>query len=360
MKFIKYIIALAFLLPTTSFGAVTFPINGGTGTSTIPTLGQILVGQSNGTYAPQATSTLGTFSQWLNGVSSSIYYLLGNVGVGSSTPSSKLTVTGASGSTDNIFSVSTSSASVAKYFNITSAGSVGIGSSTPTGAKVVIKGNANSTGNTFMTTGSTDTGRFVIQDNGRVGIATTTPDQSLSVIGSVRVSSQILGPVSSLGNLIQLGTSFNITAGTGRDLRISGGADIFFENSAFGSQLRLGADAVEINGAGTPIVLSSSLVGIGTSTPTGYLSIQPGNPGIDTFNIASTTGAFVFRITDTEVISALPIRLKGYTVATLPAGVQGDTAFVTDALLPAFLGTVAGGGAVVTTVFYNGTNWVVQ
>jgi hypothetical protein len=36
-----------------------YPIQGGTGTSTIPTLGYVLVGQSNGTYGPQATSTLG-------------------------------------------------------------------------------------------------------------------------------------------------------------------------------------------------------------------------------------------------------------------------------------------------------------
>lgn len=53
-------------------------------------------------------------------------------------------------------------------------------------------------------------------------------------------------------------------------------------------------------------------------------------------------------------------RLKGYTVATLPAGTQGDTAFVTDALTPTFLTVVVGGGAVVTTVFYNGTNWLSQ
>ena len=52
------------------------------------------------------------------------------------------------------------------------------------------------------------------------------------------------------------------------------------------------------------------------------------------------------------------VRLKGYTVATLPAGVQGDTAFVTDALAPTFLAAVAGGGAVVAPVFYNGTTWV--
>ena len=52
-----------------------------------------------------------------------------------------------------------------------------------------------------------------------------------------------------------------------------------------------------------------------------------------------------------------PLRLKGYTVATLPAGTQGDTAFVTDALAPTFLAAVVGGGTVVTPVFYDGTNW---
>lgn len=52
------------------------------------------------------------------------------------------------------------------------------------------------------------------------------------------------------------------------------------------------------------------------------------------------------------------IRLKGYTVATLPAGTQGDTAFVTDALAPAYLVAIVGGGAVVAPVFFNGTAWV--
>lgn len=52
------------------------------------------------------------------------------------------------------------------------------------------------------------------------------------------------------------------------------------------------------------------------------------------------------------------VNLKNYTVATLPSGTRGDLAYVTDALLPTFLATVAGGGAVVTPVFYNGTNWI--
>ena len=59
-----------------------------------------------------------------------------------------------------------------------------------------------------------------------------------------------------------------------------------------------------------------------------------------------------------QTIFGAPARLKAYTVATLPAGTQGDTAFVTDALAPTFLAALVGGGAVVTPAFYDGTNWV--
>ena len=50
--------------------------------------------------------------------------------------------------------------------------------------------------------------------------------------------------------------------------------------------------------------------------------------------------------------------LKGYTVATLPTGVIGATAYVTDALAPTFLVAVVGGGAVGCPVFYNGVSWI--
>lgn len=63
-------------------------------------------------------------------------------------------------------------------------------------------------------------------------------------------------------------------------------------------------------------------------------------------------------ITSNGVISNGTIRLKAYTVATLPTGIEGDTAYVTDALAPSYLVTVVGGGAIKTAVFFNGTNWV--
>lgn len=53
-----------------------------------------------------------------------------------------------------------------------------------------------------------------------------------------------------------------------------------------------------------------------------------------------------------------PVKLKSYTVGTLPTGQQGDTAYVTDATAPTYLGALTGGGAVVCPVFHNGTAWI--
>jgi hypothetical protein len=52
------------------------------------------------------------------------------------------------------------------------------------------------------------------------------------------------------------------------------------------------------------------------------------------------------------------IKTSGYTVATLPTGVTGMLAYVTDATGPTFLGTLTGGGGVTVPVFYNGSAWV--
>lgn len=51
-----------------------------------------------------------------------------------------------------------------------------------------------------------------------------------------------------------------------------------------------------------------------------------------------------------------------FTVATLPSATVsgvGARSFVSDALAPVFGATVAGGGAVVTPVYSDGTNWKV-
>jgi len=54
--------------------------------------------------------------------------------------------------------------------------------------------------------------------------------------------------------------------------------------------------------------------------------------------------------------------ITNYTVSTLPSAVtsgKGARSFVTDASAPTFGSTVAGGGAVATPVYSDGTNWKV-
>jgi hypothetical protein len=69
--------------------------NGGTGTTTAPTYGQVLVGNGSGGYNLIATSSLGIAgnSQWAT-ASSNIYFTAGNVGIGTTSPSQALSVSG--------------------------------------------------------------------------------------------------------------------------------------------------------------------------------------------------------------------------------------------------------------------------
>lgn len=110
-----------------------------------------------------------------------------------------------------------------------------------------------------------------------------------------------------------------------------------------------------IHGAWTSGLTANQTMRIQDASPSGITGIffdagaaQSTNPIL---TVAGILKATIF-------LSDGTVRFKGYTVATLPAGVVGDNAYVTDALAPAFLSTVVGGGAIVTPVFYNGTNWV--
>lgn len=91
-------------------------------------------------------------------------------------------------------------------------------------------------------------------------------------------------------------------------------------------------------------------------TTSSFPSIQRSGTGI-VVRLADDSANTTF--TASDVISTGVVRLQGYTVATLPAGVAGNLCYVTDALTPTYGSTVVGGGAVVTKVWYNGTNYIV-
>ena len=116
------------------------------------------------------------------------------------------------------------------------------------------------------------------------------------------------------------------------------------------NKLKVESNQALSSGNGTDLITNSKIIApsfSGSATLTGTPTAPTASQGTNTTQIATT--AFVTANKD---------RLIGYTVATLPTGTQGDTAFVTDALAPTYLAVIVGGGAVVTPVFYNGANWV--
>jgi len=113
------------------------------------------------------------------------------------------------------------------------------------------------------------------------------------------------------------------------------------------------ASGTDIGGAAWTFQASR---GTGAGTP-GTIVFQTGAPlGSGTTLQTATTR---LTISHTAITAAIPIITPGYTVATLPTGVTGMRAHVTDANATTFLSTVAGGGSNTVPVFYNGTNWVI-
>lgn len=129
-----------------------------------------------------------------------------------------------------------------------------------------------------------------------------------------------------------------------------------------------GSNIVTLNGANQGLGINST----GATAPIKFVptggdawTVQAGALAVSDFGITNVTrGTTPFSIAggggaggDVATFIA-PFITKGYTVATLPAGVLGMVAHVTDALAPAFLTAVVGGGAVKSLVFYNGAAWV--
>jgi hypothetical protein len=82
------------------------------------------------------------------------------------------------------------------------------------------------------------------------------------------------------------------------------------------------------------------------------------DPGDNNLGIAGTLAVTGTSTLIGKVGFGAAATLKGYTVSTLPVGVTGDMAYVTDATAPTYNAALTGGGSVVMPVFYNGSAWV--
>ena len=109
----------------------------------------------------------------------------------------------------------------------------------------------------------------------------------------------------------------------------------------------------------TSYILSDNGVSSGTSG----IKTNGGNDGTLQLQTTTSGGTATTAVTigiDQSAVFAGWIQMPVYTVATLPtAGIKGRRAFVSNALLPAVLSAVVGGGAVTVPVFDNGSSWVV-
>ena len=152
---------------------------------------------------------------------------------------------------------------------------------------------------------------------------------------------------------------------TGTLISAAGGGSFGYGIDLSGSSFATSALKLKVPDASTGVVFDSEsgatngsnlrLSHTGASNP--HKHIRAINGSLEVVN--SAYSAVILALTDAGILTlAAPVTLKGYTVAGLPAGVTGHVAYVTDALAPAFLTAVVGGGAVKAPVFYDGTNWV--
>lgn len=271
---------------------------------------------------------------------------LGYLGLGITTPAWQAQVHGASQNTSALTDagVSTGEIMISSTNNTTNAGGVlsfaflNDNATYVRGAAIKLlekSGTSNGRGNLAFSLRSAvaDTAlteKMILTYGGELGIGISVPRAGIHYVGNNSSTQMLLSDVE--------------TDATNKNVRIAATvyttanlpACVFnYQNTSSNNYLSIGG--------GTSVNNSATIIGfcIGANNNT-------------------ATGTEVMQINSTRITASLPVRLKGYTVAGLPAGTVGDTAYVTDQLTtPAAKGVApTGGGAVNCVVFYNGTAWV--
>ena len=309
---------------TVNLGSALPVTSGGTGLTTIPTNGQLLIGNGTG----YTLNTLG-------------------VGAGISVTNGLGTITVAN---TGVLSVS--------------GGTTGLTPATATTGAVTLAGTL------IAVNGGTGFSSYAVGD--LLYAATTT---TLAKLPDVATGNALIsGGVSTAPAWGKIGLTTHVSGvlpiangGTNGTAAPTAGAVAYGTGSAYAFTLAgtLGQFLTSA-GAGTPTWTTPTN---GTVTSVGGTGTVNGITLTGTVTTAGnlTLGGALSGVSLTSQVSGiLPVANGGnglgvaYTVATLPtAGTQGSRSWVTDALAPVFLNAVVGGGAVVCPVFDNGSAWVV-
>ncbi|MDA6072824.1 hypothetical protein NJT12_24710, partial [Flavobacterium sp. AC] len=187
-----------------------------------------------------------------------------------------------------------------------------------------------------------------------------------SIVGEGNIN--ITNPTPTLSQVLDAG-SYD---GTGNQITLGytpSGGKVGSNWSAYGINFRNEDLDGNTNVDSYEITISDKLLNYGVKLDKNYIGFKTDFEGIfrDSSVIMqnyeydySTQGRVIVQMPLVSGILATTddIKLKSYTVNTLPTGTIGDQAYVTDATAPTYLGALAGGGSVVCPVFYNGTTWV--
>lgn len=322
-------------------------INGGTSTATAPTTGQVLTA-TDSTHAtwqtPASGSTYtGTANQVI--VTGTVLSTPQNIGTSSSPTFSSGTLTGALNLTgtagasflDSSYqssAPSTPSASHSRFYFDTTGRPSWV---KPDGFTRTFDG-ASIASNVVWTMPTTT-----------ATIARTDAAQSFSGIQSFSGLSDTVPTLQFTGTSVTSGIGGNAA---GSRFGIFWGGVLCIQVNAGGAELR--------DVSGGTILSGRNLSGNWTiaGSFSGALTTDSSSSTTGSFITAGGAGVAKKLYVGDKIVAGAAITLKGYTVATLPTGATGDTAYVTDALAPTFLVAITGGGAVVTPVFYNGSAWV--
>jgi hypothetical protein len=221
----------------------------------------------------------------------------GNIGIGTTSPSSKLDIWGA-------LTISTSSTPL--FYANTALSRIGVGTTTNNSSTFFVQGSGSN--NPFTVASSTGSTLFTILANGNVGIGSTTPGYTLGVGGTLGVTGTSTLATTTIANLTISGTSTLATTtitslsvtGTTTVRNIIPESTLTYSIGASSSRfldtwtqtLNLGSSTWSLTqssngrfsifdspqGGGTErlSILSSGNVGIGTSTPRQTLTLNGG------------------------------------------------------------------------------------
>ncbi len=214
---------------------------------------------------------------------------LGNVGIGTTTPQGVLDVESGTNTYGMILNGSGTGQTAFR-----------LGNSTTRNYQLSVGGSSNATPYFYIYDEASSTRRLVIDNNGNVGIGTTTPGAALDIFGnSTNVSARILsGSTSNIASFnigrTSTDSSWGVAATVGQWATDASPGDVVLRTQSTSQRLILNSGA----GAST-LVVSNGNVGIGTTTPTtaglvvatnvGGASIDAGSNRI--INVATPTAS---------------------------------------------------------------------